>query len=201
MASRTLTTPDTRSAIISASLLLLVLATTSMPADARHCSLMHKPWAHWGMPAHQRAPHAHMEKRHYGRKYGKHMTGGPGVIGVAKQAGEFGTLLTAVKAAGLTGLLEGKGPYTLFAPTDAAFDKLPEGALQELLADKAKLIAVLKYHIVSGRVSAVDILENRELSTASGQKLPTADLSVIRADVPARNGTIHVIDTVLLPSG
>ena len=201
MTSRTLIAPYTRSATISSFLLLLALAATSMPADARHCSTMHKSWADWGMPAHQRAPYACMEKRPYGRKYDMGKIGGPGVIGVAKRAGDFGTLLTAMKAAGLIGLLEGQGPYTLFAPTDAAFEKLPEGALQELLADKAKLIAVLKYHIVPGRVSAVKILENRELNTASGQKLPTADLSVIRADVPTRNGVIHVIDRVLLPTG
>ena len=153
------------------------------------------------MPEHQRMPYAYKEKKPYGRKYHAGEIGGPGVIGVAKRSGEFGTLLTAVKAAGLTGLLEGEGPYTLFAPTDAAFDKLPKEALQELLADKTKLIAVLKYHVVSGRVNAVTILESQELSTVSGQELPTADLSVIRADVPARNGIIHVIDSVLLPSG
>ena len=101
---------------------------------------------------------------------------------------------------GLTGLLEGKGPFTLFAPTDAAFKKLPAGTLQELLADKTKLIALLKYHVVPNRVTALQVLESRELSTASGQELPTSDLSVIRADITARNGMIHVIDRVLQPS-
>ena len=126
---------------------------------------------------------------------------GPSVITVAKQSGQFATLLTALEAAGLTALLEGKGPYTVFAPTDAAFKRLPDGALQELLGDRDKLIAILKYHVVPGRVSALQILENRELTTATGQKLPTADLDVIRADVKARNGVIHVIDNVLLPTG
>ena len=190
-----------RFATVSSLLLLFTLSATSLTAEARHCANMNKPWAQWGVPEHQRAPYAHKQKRPYARKYGVETRGGPGVIGVAKRAGEFGTLLTAVKAAGLTGLLEGEGPYTLFAPTDAAFDKLPEDVLQDLLADKAKLTAVLKYHVVSGRVNAVKILESQELSTASGQKLPTAELSVIRADVPARNGIIHVIDSVLLPSG
>jgi uncharacterized surface protein with fasciclin (FAS1) repeats len=125
----------------------------------------------------------------------------PSVIGVAKHTGKFGTLLTAIDVADLTGLLEGNGPYTLFAPTDDAFKKLPEGALQELLADKDKLVTVLKYHVVPNRISAVQILEKGELNTTSGQQLPTSDLSVIRADIPARNGVIHVIDHVLLPTG
>ncbi len=201
MTSCTLIRSSARSAAVSSLVLLFALAATSMPAESRHCPTMHKHWAHGDMPAHQRAPYAYMNERPYGRKYSGGMRGGPSVIGVAKRTGEFGTLLTAVKAAGLTGLLEGEGPYTLFAPTDAAFEKLPKGALQELLADKAKLIALLKYHVVPGRLSAVEILESRELSTAAGQKLPTADLSVIRADVRARNGVIHVVDSVLLPSG
>jgi uncharacterized surface protein with fasciclin (FAS1) repeats len=125
----------------------------------------------------------------------------PSVLEVAKRSGQFGTLLTAIEAAGLSGLLEGKGPYTLFAPTDAAFENLPEGALQELLADKEKLIALLKYHVVPGRISAVEILQARELETASGQSLSTNDLSVIRADIPARNGVIHIVDKVILPTG
>ena len=124
----------------------------------------------------------------------------PSVVAVARRAGEFGTLLTAVEAAGLTALLEGNGPFTLFAPTDAAFKKLPEGALQELLADKAKLTAILRYHVVPGRVTAAEILSSQTLKTASGQNLPTGDLGVVRADIPAGNGIIHVVDKVLLPS-
>ena len=201
MISRTFISSGSRPAAVSTLVLLFALAATSMPAESRHCQTMHKQWAQRDMPAHERAPYGHMDERPYGRKYPRGMRGGPSVIGVAKRTGEFGTLLTAVKASGLTGLLEGEGPYTLFAPTDAAFRKLPEGTLQEIMADKAKLIALLKYHVVPGRLSAVQILESRELNTASGRKLPTADLSVIRADVRARNGIIHVIDSVLLPSG
>jgi uncharacterized surface protein with fasciclin (FAS1) repeats len=180
---------------------LLALAAISAPADARNCGIMAKPPAFWGMPMHHRMPYGAPKAMPYGPKYGKRMQAGPSVIAVAKHKGEFATLLTAVEAAGLTGLLEGDGPYTLFAPTDAAFKKLPEGALQELLADKAKLIALLKYHVVPGRVTAVEVLERRELDTASGQSLPTAELHVIRADIPARNGVIHVIDNVILPTG
>jgi uncharacterized surface protein with fasciclin (FAS1) repeats len=120
---------------------------------------------------------------------------------VLKRSGEFSTLLAAIDAAGLAGLLEGDGPFTLFAPTDAAFKKLPEGALEELLADKAKLTALLKYHLVPKRVTAVEILSSRTLETATGQELPTVDLSVIRADIAARNGVVDIVDTVLLPTG
>jgi uncharacterized surface protein with fasciclin (FAS1) repeats len=123
------------------------------------------------------------------------------VIDVAERAGGFATLLGAVEKAGLTALLEGDGPYTLFAPNETAFADLPEGALQELLADKAKLTALLKYHLIAGHVSAADVLTKRSLETVSGQALPTSDLSVIRADIRAGNGTIHTVDKVLLPSG
>jgi uncharacterized surface protein with fasciclin (FAS1) repeats len=123
----------------------------------------------------------------------------PSVVQVAKAAGDFGTLLTAIEAAGLTGLLEGDGPYTLFAPTDAAFRELPDGALQELLADEGKLTALLKYHLVPGRVPATEVLTSRTLKTASGQALPTSDLRVTRADIRARNGIVHVVDSVVLP--
>ena len=100
----------------------------------------------------------------------------------------------------MTALLEGNGPFTLFAPTDAAFKKLPEGALQELLADKAKLTTLLRYHVVPGRVTAAEILSSQTLKTAAGQDWPTGDLGVVHADIPAGNGIIHVVDKVLLPS-
>ena len=137
----------------------------------------------------------------HGARYGMRRPVGPSVLAIARQSGEFETLLRAVEASGLKGLLEGEGPYTLFAPTDVAFEQLPQGTLEEMLADKAKLTALLKYHVVPRQVSAVQVLESRELETASGQRLPTSDLHVSRADIRARNGIIHRIDTVLLPSG
>jgi uncharacterized surface protein with fasciclin (FAS1) repeats len=152
-----------------------------------------------GMPMHAMA-----RPMHKGMKTGATpaaMMAGPSVIDVAKGAGKFSTLLTAVDTAGLTALLEGDGPYTLFAPTDAAFEGLPDGALDALLADEAKLTAVLKRHVVPGRVTAAEILTSTTLETASGEALPTDGLSVIRADIRARNGVIHVVDAVLLPSG
>jgi len=137
----------------------------------------------------------------HGGGYAPDLKAAPTLIDVAKRSGRFATLLSAVEKAGLTALLEGDGPFTLFAPSEAAFADLPDGALQELLADKVKLTAVLKYHLVADRVSATDVITKRTLETASGQQLPTSDLSVIRADVRAGNGIIHVVDKVLLPSG
>lgn len=178
----------------------LALGALSTPVEARNCGIKPIPQAHWGKPAYRSAPRQSYRNVQPTPGYRNYSAAGNNVLGIAKRAGEFGTLLTAVKAAGLTGLLEGRGPYTLLAPIDAAFEKLPEGALQELLADKDKLIAVLKYHVIPGRITALNILESRELKTAAGKSLPTSDLSVIRADIPARNGTIHVIDRVLMPA-
>lgn len=126
---------------------------------------------------------------------------------VAKEAGSFGTLLTAVQAAGLAETLSGPGPFTVFAPTDEAFAKIPKADLDALLADKAKLTAVLTYHVVPGKVMAKDVtalksaktVQGGELAidTASGVKVGNA--TVVKTDVEASNGVIHVIDTVLMP--
>ncbi len=199
MKTFTLLLDNTRSATNMALLSFAVLAMATTTAEARHCSMGTMPHAYHGMHPYGPMPYVKQYKMPYAKKYGAKLDSGHSVISVAKQAGKFGTLLTAVDAAGLTALLEGNGPFTLFAPTDDAFKKLPDGTLQELLADKNKLTALLKYHVVPNRVTALQILESRELSTASGQKLPTSDLSVVRADIAARNGTIHVIDKVLQP--
>ena len=192
---------STKPAVLTACLSFLVLSALSTSVEARNCGIKPVPQAHWGAPSYRSAPRpGYSAVPQFRGAYEIERSAGGSVLGVAKRAGDFGTLLTAIKAAGLTGLLEGRGPYTLLAPTDSAFEKLPEGALQALLADRGKLTAVLKYHVVPGRVTALKILEARELKTASGESLPTSDLSVVRADIPARNGIIHVIDQVLLPS-
>ena len=121
------------------------------------------------------------------------------VVDTAIAAGKFTTLVKAVQAADLVDLLKADGPYTVFAPTDEAFANLPEGKLDALLADKEKLTAVLKYHVVPGNLSAADILQAGELNTAEGQTLAVEDIEVAKADVKASNGTIHVIDAVLVP--
>lgn len=199
MKAHTLAGIDTRPAVASTLLVLAALGLYSGTADARGCGIM-KPPMPAGMPMgpmHYPMPR-YMAPGYYDSGYD---TGAKAtVISVAKRAGDFATLLTAIEAANLTALLEGDGPFTLFAPTDAAFRALPEGALQALLADKEKLIEVLKYHLVPGRVSSTDVLMSRTLKTASDQALPTSELRVIRADVKAGNGVIHVVEKVLLPA-
>ncbi len=136
------------------------------------------------------------------------------VVDVATKAGSFKTLIAAAKAAGLVDALKGKGPITVFAPTDAAFAKLPEGTVAALLKpeNKAKLQAILKYHVVAGAVPASAIVKAGTASaeTLQGQKVTAVydtttkavtvnGAKVISADIKASNGIIHVIDTVLLP--
>jgi uncharacterized surface protein with fasciclin (FAS1) repeats len=199
--ARTIAGADSRRAIALSFPVLTALAAFSGPADARGCGTMRPPA--FMAPAATPMRHPMHHPSYKGTRYGYPQTrqSSPSVIDVAKRAGGFDTLIAAVEKAGLTGLLEGSGPYTLFAPTEAAFEGLPEGALDELLEDKEKLAALLKYHVVPGRVTATDVLTSRTLKTASGQDLSTADLSVIRADIGAGNGVIHVVDKVLLPSG
>jgi len=129
------------------------------------------------------------------------------IVDTAVAAGSFKTLATALQAAGLVETLKGKGPFTVFAPTDDAFAKLPAGALDALLKDKAKLTAVLTYHVVAGKVTAADVTKLKEaktvqggslrISTASGVRVDEA--SVVQTDIQASNGVIHVIDSVLMP--
>ena len=128
------------------------------------------------------------------------------IVDTAVAAGNFKTLATALKAAGLIETLKGPGPFTVFAPTDAAFAKIPADQLQALLKDKAKLTAVLTYHVVSGKVMAKDVKagmvktvqgSSLTVSTMGGVKVDNA--SVTAVDIAADNGVIHVIDTVVMP--
>lgn len=135
----------------------------------------------------------------------------PDIVAVAAAAGQFNTLVAAVKAAGLVETLQSPGPFTVFAPTDEAFAKLPAGTLDELLLpeNKAKLAGILKYHVVAGEVRAADVVKLSSATTVEGQSVAIAagssgvrvnDANVIKTDVMASNGVIHVIDTVLIPS-
>ena len=128
------------------------------------------------------------------------------IVDTAVDAGQFKTLATALQAAGLVDTLKGRGPFTVFAPTDAAFAKIPKADLDALLKDKAKLTAVLTYHVVPGRVMAADVkpgkvktVQGSELtvSTSGGVKVDNAN--VVKTDITADNGVIHVIDSVVLP--
>ncbi len=133
------------------------------------------------------------------------------IVDTAVAAGSFNTLVTAVKAADLVDTLKGKGPFTVFAPADSAFAKLPEGTIPSLLANKAKLQGVLTYHVIPGRVLSTDLKPGTSLqvATANGAKLSievdrqgnvTVDgAKVVSADILAGNGVIHVIDSVVLP--
>lgn len=128
------------------------------------------------------------------------------IVDTAVSAGSFKTLVTALKAAGLVDTLKGKGPFTVFAPTDEAFAKIPKAQLDALLADKAALTKVLTYHVVPGKVMAASVsagkvktVQGSELtvSTMGGVKVDSA--SVIKTDIVADNGVIHVIDAVVMP--
>ena len=131
------------------------------------------------------------------------------IVGVAVEAGQFKTLVAAVQAAGLVETLQGTGPFTVFAPTDDAFAKLPAGTVESLLKpeNKAKLAAILKYHVVAGNVMAADV-KTGKVKSVQGQELTflvkdgavTVDAAkVVKTDIAASNGVIHVIDSVILP--
>ena len=132
------------------------------------------------------------------------------IVEVAVEAGSFKTLVAAVKAAGLVETLQGPGPFTVFAPTDAAFAKLPAGTVEALLADKEKLASILTFHVVGGKVMAADIVKSNGATpntvnglpldiVVRGGKVYVNGVNVVTADVQASNGVIHVIDAVLLP--
>ena len=130
------------------------------------------------------------------------------IVDTAVSAGQFNTLAKALTEAGLVETLKGKGPFTVFAPTDEAFAKLPAGTLEALLKDKAKLTAVLTYHVVPGKVTAADVVKLTEAKTVQGQSVRidtmggvmVNDAHVVKTDIMASNGVIHVIDKVILPN-
>lgn len=132
------------------------------------------------------------------------------IVDVAAANGSFNTLVAAVKAGGLVDTLKGKGPFTVFAPTDEAFAKLPAGTVEMLLKpeNKDKLVSILTYHVVAGKVMSTDVVKVDSAATVQGQMLMVKvdggnvminNAKVIMADVKASNGVIHVIDTVLMP--
>ncbi len=130
------------------------------------------------------------------------------IVEIAASNGSFNTLVTAVQAAGLAETLSGKGPFTVFAPTDEAFAKIPQADLEALLADKEALTAVLTYHVVAGKVMAEDVVSLSSATTVNGQdvdikiwdgKVMVDGATVLTTDIEATNGVIHVIDSVILP--
>ena len=135
--------------------------------------------------------------------------GHPDIVDTAVQAGDFNTLAAALTAADLVETLKGDGPFTVFAPTDAAFAALPAGTLEELLKPESKdtLTAILTYHVVPGKVMSTDLsdgmmagtVQGDELKVMLGENVMIGDAKVINADIETSNGVIHVIDKVLLP--
>jgi len=135
---------------------------------------------------------------------------GKDIVDTAVSAGSFNTLVAAVKAAGLVETLKGDGPFTVFAPTDEAFAKLPAGTVEALLKDKAKLTRILTYHVVAGNVMAKDVvkLNGKSAKTVEGSsvkinvkngKVMVDNANVVKTDIACSNGVIHVIDTVIIP--
>ncbi len=134
------------------------------------------------------------------------------IVDTAIAAGSFKTLVKAVQAAGLVETLKGKGPFTVFAPTDDAFAKLPKGTVEGLLKDIPKLKSILTYHVVPGKVTAADVVKLSSAKTVQGQSIKidaskwhlhknpkVNDANVVKTDIMADNGVIHVIDKVILP--
>ncbi|GIV05901.1 MAG: beta-Ig-H3/fasciclin [Fimbriimonadales bacterium] len=130
------------------------------------------------------------------------------IVDTAVSAGQFKTLVKLVQEAGLVDALRGKGPFTVFAPTDEAFAKLPKAQVEALLKDKEALRQVLLYHVVSGKVMSQDVVKLRSAKTLQGQTITIRvqgktvrinDAKVVKADIECSNGVIHVIDKVILP--
>jgi uncharacterized surface protein with fasciclin (FAS1) repeats len=134
--------------------------------------------------------------------------GGKNIVDTAIAAGNFKTLVTALQAAGLADTLKGDGPFTVFAPTDEAFAKIPKDQLNALMANKTQLTALLTYHVVPGKVMSTDLKNGMSVKTIPGGNLIISlanggvmvnDAKVVQADIVCSNGVIHVIDTVLIP--
>ncbi len=130
------------------------------------------------------------------------------IVETAASAGSLNTLVAAIKAAGLVETLQGDGPFTVFAPTDEAFSNLPEGTVEALLKDKARLASILAYHVVPGKVMSADVVKLKDAKTVQGQNIRIRtvrdgvmvdDANVVTTDILASNGVIHVIDKVILP--
>jgi len=200
----------------SVSLLLsTILLLCALPAQARRCRYKNYPPTNPGEdlrgPTHTCTCTQSGRWRHCKRNSQQDAPGT--IVDVAVSAG-FSTLVTAVEVAGLVGTLSGAGPFTVFAPTDDAFDALPAGVLNKLLDDTDALSKILRYHVVAGKVKAADIPsrysieaqtflqgEKVELRRRNGGVKVNGDVNVIIADVPASNGVIHAIDEVLIPDG
>lgn len=190
------------------SLSMACLITASSVAEAGHCQNSRRArHGSWNRHQQQVAYHQRTERKtHSHGQAGRQAD----IVDTAVGAGSFKTLVTAVKAAGLVDALKGKGPFTVFAPTDAAFTKLPAGTIADLLKpeNKKKLQAILKYHVVPGKVTAGQVIKLSSAKTLQGQDVAIAvskrgvtinNANVVKTDIACSNGIIHVIDEVILP--
>ena len=220
---------------LSITLIATALATAPMLASAKHCpsgmkSKKHaahyyeQPYHHphyqpmYMQPYYPGYPRAHGYDRKHGKQYppGRQATGDTtpaaeataNIVDTAINAGSFNTLVDALNAAGLAETLQGPGPFTVFAPSDEAFAKIPEKIRSAIIADKDALTELLTYHVISGEVSAADVARLNSAETVQGSAI-TIDASngvkvdgasVTTADIRASNGIIHVIDTVMIPN-
>lgn len=210
-----------KTGILTAALLALPLS-----ANAGHCKHNNSGMKHGYQHSHPMAKHyyykeSRMRSDGYGmppaqmRPYTKHSNGAGAssasagnIIETATSAGNFSTLLNAVRASGLEETLEGKGPFTVFAPTDAAFAKIPPKILSAIVADKDALREVLAYHVVAGKVSSSQVAGMKSARTVQGSSVNidtssgvnVGGANVVKADIQASNGIIHVIDSVMLPN-
>jgi len=216
-------------------LVAAALATAPMLASAKHCPsgmkykkhaahYYEQPYQHryyqpmYMHPYHPDYPRAHGYDRKHGKQYppGRQATGDTtpaaeataNIVDTAINAGSFNTLVDALNAAGLAETLKGPGPFTVFAPSDEAFAKIPEKIRSAIIADKDALTELLTYHVISGEVSAADVARLNSAETVQGSAI-TIDTSngvkvdgasVTTADIRASNGIIHVIDTVMIPN-
>lgn len=129
------------------------------------------------------------------------------LVETAINAGKFKTLIIALREAGLYDILSSEGPYTIFAPTDEAFSKLPDGTIENLLKDKEKLTAILTYHVIANRVFSKDVtslqkantINGKQVKIEAGTKVKIDNARIIKSDIKCTNGVIHIIDEVLLP--
>ena len=182
---------------------LFAVAVGAVAAEAQECQ---------SSVSKHRTPRARTDRTQFVRAHvvRTHFRSEADVVDTAIAAGDFTTLVAALKAAGLVDTLRGDGPFTVFAPTDAAFAKIPKATLQSLLQpeNRAQLTKILTYHVVPGRVTAEQVKSMRDAKTVEGARVRFAsthdgvrvnNANVVKADVAASNGIIHVIDTVLMP--
>jgi uncharacterized surface protein with fasciclin (FAS1) repeats len=222
--------------ILKISVFAIAIATTPLTASAKHCSSEmkymkhgyygHPPHHHYYHPMHKPHYHPHHKKMHphqeqsaetkSGCKAGKkaadtarpEVEASGNIIDTAINAGSFSTLIEAIKAADLVETLEGSGPFTVFAPSDEAFAKLPEKIRAALIADKDALAELLTYHVIPGEVTAADVATLESATTVQGSAISIDSSNgvevdgakVVSADIRASNGIIHVIDSVLIPN-